>query len=261
MLFDVAAEVTANTRLSPDYNVISLRAPEIAHVAGPGQFVMVKPQAGIDPLLRRPFSIFERILDASGAPVGITLLNKRVGAGTTLLFAAEPGDRVGVLGPLGQPFVPVDPPAQAWMVAGGVGLAPFSTLDAALKARGTPRHLFYGARSKADLHYADHFERDGRAPSPVDGRRFAGRSRPNQRTVEAGARRRARRFAHYDLCMRPDPDDARGRRVGRSRRPSGVCLTRTDDGLRHGRLLFVRRARAAGNTASVRPRVYRRTRV
>src|SRR6187397_928744 len=96
MLFDVAAEVTANTRLSPDYNVISLRAPEIAHVAGPGQFVMVKPQAGIDPLLRRPFSIFERILDASGAPVGITLLNKRVGAGTTLLFAAEPGDRVGV---------------------------------------------------------------------------------------------------------------------------------------------------------------------
>jgi dihydroorotate dehydrogenase electron transfer subunit len=161
MLFDVAAEVTANTRLSPDYNVISLRAPEIAQVAGPGQFVMVKPQAGIDPLLRRPFSIFERVLDASGTPVGITLLNKRVGAGTKLLFAAEPGDRVGVLGPLGQPFVPVDPPAEAWMVAGGVGLAPFSTLDAALKARGTPRRLFYGARSKADLHYADHFERDG----------------------------------------------------------------------------------------------------
>jgi dihydroorotate dehydrogenase electron transfer subunit len=101
------------------------------------------------------------VLDAAGAPIGITLLNKRVGAGTGLLFAARPGDRVGVFGPLGKPFVPVDPPAEAWMVAGGVGLAPFSTLDAALKAKGTRRRLFYGARSQADLHYADHFERDG----------------------------------------------------------------------------------------------------
>ena len=161
MLFDVAAEVTANTRLSPDYNVIALAAPEIARVAEPGQFVMVKPQPGLDPLLRRPFSIFERLEDKSGAPIGISLLNKRVGAGTKLLFAAKPGDRISVLGPLGRPFVPVDPPAEAWMVAGGVGLAPFATLDAALKRRNTRRRLFYGARSKADLYYADHFARDG----------------------------------------------------------------------------------------------------
>jgi len=161
MLFDVAAEVTANTRLSPDYNVIALHAPEIARAAGPGQFVMVKPQAGLDPLLRRPFSIFERVMDAAGNPVGISLLNKRVGVGTRMLFAAKPGERVSVLGPLGKPFVPVDPPAEAWMVAGGVGLAPFATLDAALRTRGTPRRLFYGARSKSDLYYADIFERDG----------------------------------------------------------------------------------------------------
>jgi dihydroorotate dehydrogenase electron transfer subunit len=161
MLFDVAAEVTANTRLSPDYNVISLAAPAIARAAEPGQFVMVKPQPGLDPLLRRPFSIFERLMDASGAPIGISLLNKRVGVGTSLLYAAKPGDTISVLGPLGRPFVPVDPPAEAWMVAGGVGLAPFATLDAALKDRGTPRRLFYGARSQADLYYADQFERAG----------------------------------------------------------------------------------------------------
>jgi dihydroorotate dehydrogenase electron transfer subunit len=161
MLFDVAAEVTANTRLSSDYNVIALQAPEIAQASAPGQFVMVKPQAGLDPLLRRPFSIFERLRDTSGAPIGISLLNKRVGAGTALLYAAKPGDRISVLGPLGRPFVPVDPPAEAWMVAGGVGLAPFATLDEALKLRGTRRKLFYGARSKADLHYADEFEQAG----------------------------------------------------------------------------------------------------
>jgi dihydroorotate dehydrogenase electron transfer subunit len=161
MRFDVAAEVTANTRLSPDYNVIALTAPDIARAALPGQFVMIKPQAGLDPLLRRPFSIFERVLDGSGAPSGITILNKKVGVGTALLFAVKPGDRLSVLGPLGRPFAPVDPPAEAWMVAGGVGLAPFATLTADLAARGTRMRLFYGARAAADLYYADQFARLG----------------------------------------------------------------------------------------------------
>jgi dihydroorotate dehydrogenase electron transfer subunit len=88
-------------------------------------------------------------------------LNKRVGVGTGLLYDIRPGDRVGCLGPLGRPFGPVDPPTEAWMVAGGVGLAPFSTLTDALVARRTPMTLFYGARSAADLYYAEQFERRG----------------------------------------------------------------------------------------------------
>ena len=161
MLFDVAADVMANTQLSPDYNVIELNAPDLARAARPGQFVMVKTHPGMDPLLRRPFSIFERLRDKSGAIIGVSLLNKRVGAGTSLLFAARPGDRIGLLGPLGRPFEPVDPPAEAWMVAGGVGLAPFATLAESLADRGTTMHLFYGARSGADLYYADQFAARG----------------------------------------------------------------------------------------------------
>jgi dihydroorotate dehydrogenase electron transfer subunit len=157
MLFDVAARVLANTRLSSDYNVIALEAPEIAQRVLPGQFVMVKPQPGIDPMLRRPFSVFEVLRDAGGAITGLSLLNKRVGVGTGLLYAAQAGDTVMVLGPLGKPFVPVDSPAEGWMVAGGVGLAPFSTLAEALRARGTRMRLFYGARSASDLYYADAF--------------------------------------------------------------------------------------------------------
>ena len=157
MLFDVAATVLANTKLSSDYNVIALEAPAVAAAALPGQFVMVKPQPGIDPMLRRPFSIFEVLRDNTGRITGLSLLNKRVGIGTGLLYAAQPGDIVKVLGPLGKPYVPVDPPAEGWMVAGGVGLAPFSTLAEALRARGTRMRLFYGARSASDLYYADAF--------------------------------------------------------------------------------------------------------
>jgi len=161
MPLDVAADVLANTRLSSDYNVVALGAPEIAKIAAPGQFVMVRPQAGLDPLLRRPFSIFEILRDPDGRTIGLSLLNKRVGVGTGLLYRVRPGDRVQVLGPLGRPFVPVDAPAEAWMVAGGVGLAPFVTLAEDLKKRRAAMTLFYGARSAADLHYASLFEQMG----------------------------------------------------------------------------------------------------
>ncbi len=151
MPVDVAAEVIANVPLSGDYNVLTLAAPAIAASAQPGQFVMVKSGQGRDPLLRRPFSVFEILADEIGASTRISLLNKRIGASTTLLYAAKPGQLVACLGPLGRPFSVVDPPSEAWMVAGGVGLAPFATLAGALHARGVRSTLFYGARSASEL--------------------------------------------------------------------------------------------------------------
>jgi dihydroorotate dehydrogenase electron transfer subunit len=122
---------------------------------------MVKPTQGLEPLLRRPFSVFEIIRDGADRHLGVSLLNKRVGVGTGLLYDAGAGVRIGCVGPLGRPFVPVDPPAEAWMVAGGVGLAPFASLAEALVERGTSMTLFYGARSRADLFYETFFERLG----------------------------------------------------------------------------------------------------
>jgi dihydroorotate dehydrogenase electron transfer subunit len=159
MPVDLDAAVIANTRLSADYNVISFAAPAIAALAQPGQFVMVKPARGTDPLLRRPFSIFELLREASGEVTGISILNKRIGVGTGRLYEVEPGTHVGVLGPLGRPFEPIAPPAEAWMIAGGVGLAPFVTLSEALRDAGTRTTLFYGARRASDLYHVEAFER------------------------------------------------------------------------------------------------------
>ena len=128
MTVDVAAEVISNTPLSSSYNVLALSAPSIAAAAAPGQFMMVKTARGHDPLLRRPFSVFEILRGAGGTPIGVSLFNKRIGVSTGLIYDAQPGERVACLGPLGRPFTIVDPPDRAWMVAGGVGLAPFATL-------------------------------------------------------------------------------------------------------------------------------------
>lgn len=160
MLRDIEAAVISNVHLSSEYNVLTLAAPEVARDAQPGQFVMVKPSGRADPLLRRPFSIFE-ILREADRVIGLSLLSKRIGASTSLLFDAQPGDHICCFGPLGKPFVPVDPPMEAWMIAGGVGLAPFAMLAQALKRRGTPATLYYGGRRASDLFHLDFFEHLG----------------------------------------------------------------------------------------------------
>jgi dihydroorotate dehydrogenase electron transfer subunit len=157
---DVSAEVLSNTHLSSDYNVVALAAPEVAERALPGQFVMVKAGDRLEPLLRRPFSIFE-VLRERDRTIGLSLLSKKIGPSTSLLFEARPGDRIQCLGPLGRPFAPVAAPDEAWMVAGGVGLAPFATLAETLRARNIKTTLYYGARRADELFFLDWFERLG----------------------------------------------------------------------------------------------------
>jgi dihydroorotate dehydrogenase electron transfer subunit len=161
MPIDVEAAVLSNTRLSDEFNVLALAAPELARSTRPGQFVMIKPGRGTDPLLRRPFSVFHILRDDSGTPIGISIFNKRIGRGTGLLYDIGPGDSLPCLGPLGRPFATVAPPGEAWLVAGGVGLAPFITLAEALRGCGTTTRLFYGARRASDLFFAEDFERLG----------------------------------------------------------------------------------------------------
>ena len=117
---DVRATVISNVRLSPDYNVLTIAAPEVGAITEPGQFVMLKTTAASDPLLRRPFSVFEVVRDDIGTVRAISVLNKRAGRTTGLLYDLDAGDTVWCLGPLGLPF---NPPTsgEAWMVAGGVG--------------------------------------------------------------------------------------------------------------------------------------------
>jgi dihydroorotate dehydrogenase electron transfer subunit len=159
MPVDIDAEVISNRRLSEDYNVLTLAAPGIGEQTLPGQFVMVKAASPCDSLLRRPFSVFEVVRE--GGRIGaISIFNKRAGRNTRALYGLELGARVACLGPLGKPFT-VKRSTHAWMVAGGVGLAPFATLAEALTTAGTPTTLFYGARTGRELFYLDFFERLG----------------------------------------------------------------------------------------------------
>jgi dihydroorotate dehydrogenase electron transfer subunit len=248
---DIDAEVIANTPLSADYNVLALAAPEIAAVAMPGQFVMVKARPGFEPLLRRPFSVFELFRNPSGTPSGFSLLNKRIGPSTTLLYQAGLGQRIAVLGPLGRPFTLVTSPVEAWLVAGGVGLAPFAVLASRLRAAGTAVTLFYGARSAAELFYLDFFTdcgvrlvlttedgsqgEPGRITAPLD-RELAARQPGRQVTIYACGPE-GMLAATAKVAMRHDcPCEVSVERLmgcGMGGCYSCVVPVRGDDGVRH----------------------------
>lgn len=157
---DVRATVISNVRLSRDYNVLTFSAPEVGALTEPGQFVMVKTTDTSEPMLRRPFSVFEVLRDDLGTVRAISILNKRAGRTTNLLYGLDAGDPLWCLGPLGLPFNPPES-GDAWMVAGGVGLAPFATLAEALVAVNVPTTLFYGARTGEELYYLEFFDRLG----------------------------------------------------------------------------------------------------
>lgn len=115
----IIAKVVRKELLTPDIIRLTLRAPQVAAIAEPGQFVMVKVSDGISPLLRRPFSIHQAGADC------LQILFKVVGKGTGCLAERELGDGVDIIGPLGHGYsLPVAARKNVCLVGGGMGIAP-----------------------------------------------------------------------------------------------------------------------------------------
>jgi dihydroorotate dehydrogenase electron transfer subunit len=159
--FQRGATVLANARLARDTFLIRLECPDLAHAIRPGQFVMLRLPGRSDPLLGRPFALYDTLLDAAGAPVGIDVVYLVIGRLTGLLAQMTPGEQVEVWGPLGNRFPEPAGGDDVALVAGGIGQTPFlAHIRELLGERGyggeAPRrrvqqvNLFYGVRT-ADL--------------------------------------------------------------------------------------------------------------
>lgn len=141
--------VTRVEQLSADNVRITLKAPDIAGVCKPGQFVMIRTSAGKDPLLRRPFSIHQA--DASGH---IQIYFKVVGRGTELLAHVRLGEELSVFGPLGRGFR-LDDAAPVCIIGGGLGIAPMLFLAKEVSRRKRSGNasdlIILGGRSKGEV--------------------------------------------------------------------------------------------------------------
>ncbi|MFQ5669151.1 MAG: dihydroorotate dehydrogenase electron transfer subunit [Acidobacteriota bacterium] len=156
MTFSGAVSVLETRNLGNRNHLMFLKAPEVAAIIQPAQFVMLSLQHGTEPLLGRPFSVAQ-IGQGPGGPT-LGLLFKVVGRATQILSQLNPGARLGLVGPLGQPFpAPGETDAPVFLVAGGIGIAPFPILAMRLHQQGFRTHLLYGARTRSDLVARDLF--------------------------------------------------------------------------------------------------------
>ena len=160
-MFIGRAPLTDNYLLARDTYLLRLCAPELAQAIRPGQFLMLRLPECTDPLLGRPFALYETVVDTQGQPVGVDVVYIVVGKLTRRLAALRPGDEVEIWGPLGNSFPELVGMEHVGLVAGGIGQTPFlAYVRELLGGRGygsrPPRRavqrvsLYYGVRT-ADL--------------------------------------------------------------------------------------------------------------
>ena len=146
-----AASVTANTELMPQVHLMWLESPQIASIAQPGQFVMVRCGEGLEYQLRRPLSIHQ----VDKTRVKLALLFTVVGKGTHWLSQCRVGDNIDLLGPLGNGYS-IHPGSQnLLLVAGGIGIAPLVFLAQQALSQGQSVTLLLGTSTATQL-YPEH---------------------------------------------------------------------------------------------------------
>jgi dihydroorotate dehydrogenase electron transfer subunit len=155
--------VLRNERIQSVYFLLEIDCPPVARIIKPGQFIMLKISSGLDPLLRRPFSLFKNY---PGTQIGkkqrgrFSLLYKTVGKGTQKMTEMEKGERVDLIGPLGKGFTFPVPSRfeKAVFIGGGVGIAPLYPLAEALKTEKN-LYVFIGGKTKNDILCVEDFRR------------------------------------------------------------------------------------------------------
>jgi dihydroorotate dehydrogenase electron transfer subunit len=173
--------VAENVNLARDTYRIRLDCPAVASRIVPGQFLMLRMEAGNDPLLGRPLALYDVIRDADGEPRWLDIVYLTIGKMTRRLAEVIPGEKLHLWGPLGNGF-PAEPTDHLLMVAGGIGQTPFVALakeylgierygDSAeginpparsrKSARAKKVTLCYGAKTSAFLAGMDDFRKCG----------------------------------------------------------------------------------------------------
>ncbi|MCP4051013.1 MAG: dihydroorotate dehydrogenase electron transfer subunit [bacterium] len=142
MIFQDSYEVVRNREVADGYFKMTLNADSIAASCRPGQFINLKVNDGMEPLLRKPFGIY----DVNGSHISI--LYRVKGRGTALLSRYRQGDQINILGPLGNGVYVEPEDKKTAVIAGGVGLAALGLI-----AKGMPGNfdLFFGVRNEREI--------------------------------------------------------------------------------------------------------------
>ena len=147
MRYQLEAPILAHEQLAEYEFELTLDAPQIATGAQPGQFVQVLYDQTYRPFTRRPFSIYKPRPEAG--TFSIVYLAR--GVFTQGLRRKRAGERLSIVGPLGNSFQPDPrPECRHILVAGGVGAPPMQVLAERI-CGAAPTVVINGARTASLL--------------------------------------------------------------------------------------------------------------
>jgi len=154
-----AAEIVCNRAIAPGVFRMRVRCPAASCQALPGQFIMLRVSDQSAPLLRRPFS-----LCGTDGEI-IEIIYRVAGKGTAIMAAWKEPQEINFVGPLGTGFSIPGDPGTAFLVAGGIGIAPLLLLLQHLGEQhpGAGRKIFMGGKTADDIRLLDDFK-----PLPAD---------------------------------------------------------------------------------------------
>lgn len=125
----------------------------------PGQFLMLtKPDGLLDPFLPRPISVFDW---QEGV---LSLLIRIVGKGTRVLSGLKSGDKIRIVGYLGNSFP--DSTGKMLFIGGGIGVAPL--FYAAKVASAKEKSFILGFKNRGSVLMAERFSGLGRLTVTTD---------------------------------------------------------------------------------------------
>ena len=142
------SKVISNKLISENLWETILESPKIAQIAKPGQFINILPKKKWNHVMRRPMSIGGTNKD------NIKILFKIIGPGTNLMAQWKEGDKIDIIGPLGNKWgnsknrLPI-------LISGGVGVVPLLFLREYFQSQNIEHIFIMGARTKYE-HFMDH---------------------------------------------------------------------------------------------------------
>lgn len=140
----VFAELVKKEKLLDGLYKFSVDAKEVVELAKPGNFIEIRINENLDPFLRRPISIYN--LDKEKEILEFIFQVK--GKGTELLAKKKEGDKIDIIGPLGNGTFKFEESQNLAIIGGGIGIFPLYELAKQAKNAKKEVHTYLGFRNK-----------------------------------------------------------------------------------------------------------------
>ncbi len=145
MKCNIKSKIIKKEQLKEDIYKFTIEAKEIVDNAKPGNFIEIRVIDNIEPLLRRPISIYN-IEKEKGL---LEFIVQVKGKGTKILADRKVGEELDIIGPLGYGTFEIKDYKTAAIIGGGIGTFPLYELAKELKQNTSSKvNIYLGFRNK-----------------------------------------------------------------------------------------------------------------